>query len=619
VQRSLFNLKTLMPIVAMLLLVTMSDSAFAQVTSANIYETILDRYQAVASSWATVIIRHATWLFWTLALISLVWTFGMMALRKADIQEFFAEFAKFTIFTGFFWWLLTNGPHFADTIIRSMRQIGGEATGLGVNLTPSSVSDIGFDVFFNTLDKATMRSPLVSLIGIVLGLGILMLLALVAVNMLILLVSSWVLLYGGVFFLGFGGSRWTSDMAINYYKTVLGMAASLFSMVLIIGVATSVMDQYYRAMGQDIQVKELAVVLVVAFIMAMLVKSVPQLISGIITGASVGQGASMGFGTGALVGAGAMAAAAFATGGAAIAAGAAGGAQALMAAFSKANAEGNAGGGAGDLMATSGGGSDSGGLSGGGGSALASAMGGNSGASAFETRSSGGSSTGGVGSGSELGGSSRQSGGAEGSSKAPKDGGGSESGGASASSDAKVSGAQGGISLGGGNSDASGSGNPDRSNPGSNDAKNSGSADDRSTADKVGGGSQSGGSAAKGMAAQSGNAPSKVKSSSTLAAVGALAAKVGKVSAGTAANLALGSWDVTKAKGSELKEAALDRIGETTGGKIAAAIRARDAASKPGASMPSTFDDNSLSAGTNESADADSEVAVFRDRDPKPS
>ncbi|MGS0066676.1 type IV secretion system protein, partial [Escherichia coli] len=36
---------------------------------------------------------------------------------------------------------------------------------------------------------------------------------------------AWILLYAGVFFLGFGGSRWTSDMAINYYKTVLGLAA----------------------------------------------------------------------------------------------------------------------------------------------------------------------------------------------------------------------------------------------------------------------------------------------------------------------------------------------------------------------------------------------------------
>jgi hypothetical protein len=117
----------------------------------------------------------------------------------------------------------------------------------------------------------------------------------------------------------------------------------------------------------------------------------------------------------------------------------------------------------------------------------------------------------------------------------------------------------------------------------------------------------------------SSGAPGEQKSGSALAAAGAAAAKVGRVAAGTAANLAQGSWDVAKAKAGEIKDAAMDRIGETTGGKIAAAIKARDAASESSSSTSSTFDDNSLSAGTSKSADADSEVAAFRDRDSKTS
>jgi type IV secretion system protein TrbL len=96
-----------------------------------VFDNVLDRYQAAASGWAGVITTAATWLFWTLVVISMVWTFGMMALRKADIGEFFAEFVRFTIFTGFFWWLLTNGPNFASSIYASLRQLAGNATGLG--------------------------------------------------------------------------------------------------------------------------------------------------------------------------------------------------------------------------------------------------------------------------------------------------------------------------------------------------------------------------------------------------------------------------------------------------------------------------------------------------------
>ncbi len=50
-QRSRFSLKTMLPIMAILLLSTISNKAFSQVSSENIYETVLDRYQAVASIW----------------------------------------------------------------------------------------------------------------------------------------------------------------------------------------------------------------------------------------------------------------------------------------------------------------------------------------------------------------------------------------------------------------------------------------------------------------------------------------------------------------------------------------------------------------------------------------
>lgn len=97
-----------------------------------------------------------------------------------------------------------------------------------------------------------------------------------------------------------------------------------------------------------------------------------------------------------------------------------------------------------------------------------------------------------------------------------------------------------------------------------------------------------------------------------MAAAGAMAAKVGKVTAGTAMNLAQGSWDVAKAKAAGMKDSAMDRISESTGGKIAAAIKAREASAKPDG-MAATFDENSLSAGS-KAADPESEIAAFRDR-----
>lgn len=494
------NDKSAAMLTAMLLLYSAGAAAQLSyvdpVTNQGILDRVVSEFGTRAAAWQAAVMSAASWLFWTLGTISFTWTMGMLALKKADIGDFFAEFIRFTLFFGFFYWLLQNGPSFAHTITDSLMTIGSNAStaaGSSGVLTPSGIVNTGFAIWKQAVFNLTLWSPIDSFVGLILSAGILLLLTVVAVNMLLLLVSAWILMYAGIFFLGFGGSRWTSDMAINYFKTVLGVAVQLFAMILLVGIGNDLLTSFYAKMNKGtLNFEELGVMLAFCLALLLLVSKIPPLLAGVITGGG-GGGASGGIG-GFSVGAAAGAAVTAASmGGAAIAAGATGmvgGAQAVMAAFSKANASESAGGGSKDFMAAaSGGGSDSGS---GGGSALAAAMG-DSGA---------GSSDGG--------------------------------------------------SFGSGNS--------------------------------------------------SGGAPGEQKSGGMASA----AAKVGRVAAGTAANLAQGSWDVAKAKAGEMKEAALDRIGETTGGKIAAAIKASG-------NQEPAFSGDSLGAG-NGGSDANDEVAAFTNR-----
>ena len=355
----------------LLCLALLPYTASAEINNTGVLDNVLARYSAIAATWAATITTHATRLFWTLATISMVWTFGMMALRKSDIGEFFAEFVRFTIFTGFYW-LLRNGPSFATSIIDSMRAIGAGAAGTGTGLSPSGIVDIGFGLFANVLEKSSLWSPLSSAVGVTISLITLISLALIGVNMLLLLISGWILAYAGIFFLGFGGSRWTSDMAINYYKTVLSIGAQLFTMVLLVGIGKSFIDQFYTNMSSAYKMNELAVIMVVAIILLAFVNRVPALVGGLAMGGDTGALGS-GFGAGTALGAAAMAATATVTAGAAVVAG---GVQALMAAVSKANAAESAGGGVRDFAASaSGGGHELAANTGTGSGALAAAMG----------------------------------------------------------------------------------------------------------------------------------------------------------------------------------------------------------------------------------------------------
>ncbi|HCA7697386.1 TPA: P-type conjugative transfer protein TrbL [Pseudomonas aeruginosa] len=530
-----------------------STAASAQLTNQGMLDQVVTEFATRATSWQTVVMNAAMFLFWTLGTISLVFTFGFMALRKADIGEFFAEFIRFILFFGFFLWLLRNGPAFANSIIQSLARIGEQASGVA-SVTPSGIVDIGFMILKQAFTNSSIWSPVDSFIGVALSVGILILLAVVAVNMLLLLVSGWLLMYAGIFFLGFGGSRWTSDMAINYYKTVLGVAVQIMTMVLLVGIGNDLLSSFYARMNTGtLNFEELGVMLVFCVALLMLVNRVPPLIAGIITGSGIGGAGGIGnFGAGAAIGA-AMGAASMAAGAASVAgaavmggaASAAGGMSAIKAAFEKA---GSSAGGESGGMPMLGGGSDSG--SDAGSFAQAAGFGGGSGSGAGTTTP-----------------------------LAQAAGFGSSSG-------------RGASGSGGGNGQQSGKSGGGSSSKGGDDAGNKNA--------QQGGQQAAPGSTGPGL----------------LASAASALGTAGRVTADASANLMQGVGEVAKAKAASIRAAAAERIADTTGGKIAAAIRARAESDQAGAAeaVP-TFGGNNLAGADSAAADPDDEVAAFANRE----
>lgn len=99
----------------------------------------------------------------------------------------------------------------------------------------------------------------------------------------------------------------------------------------------------------------------------------------------------------------------------------------------------------------------------------------------------------------------------------------------------------------------------------------------------------------------------------------ASAGKAGLIAADAAANLAKGTAQVAKEKFADLKDAAMDRIAETTGGKIASAIKTGNAKGEAAGAIESvpTFGGDSLAGAGTSDADAAAEVAAFANRDTK--
>lgn len=354
-------------------------TALAAPMNANVVDSVMGKYQSAASSWGNVMVSYGSWLFWGLALISMVWTYGMMAMQRADIQQFFAESIRFFGTLGFFWWILYNGPAIGDAIVKSMWMIGAKAIGQATDFTPGGIVQIGYDIFAKALDQSSVWSPTDSVVGLLMALVVMLVLTIVGVNLLLVFVSAWIVIYGGVFFLGFGGSRWTSDIAISFYKHVLAIGAELMVMLLLIGIGKTFINEYYSSMAAGIDLKEMAVMLIAAFVLMYLTNKIPPRIAGIVGVGGVGS--IGGVGVGSVMAAAAMTASAAASAGSSVMAGAtnaAGGASALKAAFE--GAQRNMAGGTGVFSGGSSG--DSGSL-GGGSAGVSSSSGGSGGFSSF--------------------------------------------------------------------------------------------------------------------------------------------------------------------------------------------------------------------------------------------
>ena len=266
-------------------IVVLSTSVVAQAQSTGpqgVVNDLLGKYKSAGKAWEATIEQAATNLFWWLATISLGWTCVSMAIKQSDLVEIVAELCRFIMVTGFFLWLLTHGAAFGDDIIQSLSQVGTNAGGQG--LTPGDIVNLGMQVYQQTLMHVNWLEPYSIVAPVIIAVIILIVCALVAVNMILLLCAAWVVLYAGLIFLGFGGCRWTSDMAINYYRTVLGIGVSLMTMKLIVAIGVRYLQDLVAATSTTLNPSQLGILLCAVIILAVISHRLPHMVAGMVVG-----------------------------------------------------------------------------------------------------------------------------------------------------------------------------------------------------------------------------------------------------------------------------------------------------------------------------------------------
>jgi type IV secretion system protein TrbL len=260
----------------------------------NTLDSIVDLFKNRSQLWESTLRVYATTLFWILAFIEFTWMGMKLALKRADLSEWLSEIVNQILFIGFFLMLLTNSSSLAHSIIQSFMTAASTAShssGGVEGVTPSNVFDVGLNLYNKVAQSTKILHPMDNAALMLTADAIVICFAYIAACMVEAMVEAYLVVSAGVLFMGFGGSRWTKDYALNFFKYAVSVGAKLFVLQLLVGLGENMIIGFvndFQSKGIDI-----AIILGAAVVMAFLTKNIPGHVQGLISGVSVSNGTAL--------------------------------------------------------------------------------------------------------------------------------------------------------------------------------------------------------------------------------------------------------------------------------------------------------------------------------------
>lgn len=302
-----------MRLVITLLLLLLIPNAYAQgVPESGAIDELLRTFENAAGQWPPVLRQYATYVFVALVTISWAWSFMWMAFKEANITELLAELARRSLMIGFFYWLLMDGTWIAAKIVEGFQFLAQALTGKYIH--PSSIFDIGYSLASEIIKKLSWTDMVDGLGFVLAGIGILIVFAFIALEMLLVIIQYYIMLNLGVIMMGFLGHEWSREYAINYFRLMLGLGVKLLSMQMIVALSLTILQGWLNT--SDLTWTQILLILPCIIVIWGLVREVPALAQSLISGTDSTSGNSIAGAMQAVAATAALAAGAYAAAGA---------------------------------------------------------------------------------------------------------------------------------------------------------------------------------------------------------------------------------------------------------------------------------------------------------------
>jgi type IV secretion system protein TrbL len=230
---------------ALVVLLVAAGPVLAQAPAqAPVLDGIATQYRNAARLWRPRLVPVAQQLFMVLASLEFAVSGAIWALRKDSLDDLAAKFLlKFTL-VAFLLALITGFTSWIPLIMNGFAAAGERAIGASATVSPSGIIDIGRQTaltVLNTLDVGVLlKNPAMAVFGALAALIVALAYVVIAAQLVLVLIESYIVLGGGVLFLGFAAFRGTAGFADSLIAYAFGIGIKVFLLYLIVGLGTGV-------------------------------------------------------------------------------------------------------------------------------------------------------------------------------------------------------------------------------------------------------------------------------------------------------------------------------------------------------------------------------------------
>lgn len=257
--------------------------------------------------WSAGLVKNARYLLISLGFLGFLWNLSLSLLKPDELTvgSIIFELAKLIVVISFLLFFIENAHQFSSAIIKFFVSTA-TSTDIGTSsidpnkLKVSSILSSGFDVAGKILTNDKFKgwfghlNP-AFLLAVFMALFIIFAYAMIAGYLFVSLLEIYIISSAGIFLLAFGSNSFTTDIAKKYPVYIISAGIKLYVIYMILGLGEDLMLEMTNQLATHKgEITSYLVAFGIMSIYLMLVRQVPETVSSLINGVSMGGGSGLG-------------------------------------------------------------------------------------------------------------------------------------------------------------------------------------------------------------------------------------------------------------------------------------------------------------------------------------